>query len=274
MHNLFGGRMGTLKHKQPEGNIRDAISRNKLGDAEAISENRMTVIRGYAHLPGGPVGVRIVDEKAFKEFQDSLSGRPLMQGILEQLKVLAAEYGEVPWNWLLNPAKRDKAEITAKHNWLITPAKENKVSESTVKHFCGECKNKGILIIDDFVPKNEAELNFFIGEAAYFSRIFRTYHLHPTVPKEFFNLLAYSRKPEQVQALHHWYDKEGKSLAKIGFSGEERASLLGCGLTAEWMDKLKLSTEDALFLAEHYSTCWRVDALNDVRRNRARDRSN
>jgi hypothetical protein len=229
--------MKTVEHEQPEENIRDVISRMKV--AEVIPEKRAELITGYSKMPGGPLGIRIVNEKVFEEFKKNQDARPWAGDVLNYVKEMADKYGEVPMNWFLDAAKMHDA------------------SENAARILLRLARHSGGIEVEAFKPNNNSELNFFISEAAYFSRIYRNYHIHPAVSKEFFKVMAYSDTPEHTRMLHRWYDTEGKNLAEMGFGGEQRALLLGCGMTADWIKKLQLSNEEAVATAKQYPHIWR-----------------
>lgn len=240
--------MNAFKEKTSETDIRDAIGQPKTGNTEAISERRKELIRGYAQLPGGPLSIRIVDEKALQEFLNNAVNRVKVTRTLEKLKEMTDEYGEIPLKWYFNLAAG--CEVT----------------QSTANQLRLECQHLGISTTKAFLPKNETELNFFIGELAYHSHLFKEYNIRPFFTKGIFSIMKNSELSKYLKDLHEWYNKEGKNLARMGFTGDERGLLLGCGLTADWMKNLELSKDDALFLAEHHPTSWREsDALSEMK---------
>jgi len=226
--------VGAFKQKHED--IKDVIGRmNKEGE---FSEKRSEVITGYAQFPGGPSGVRIGDDKAIQKLQDN-SYRSWVKPMLQYVKEKTEEYGAVPAKWLFDWAKMEN------------------LSDPIITRFLAEAKSTGALIEADLSPNNKRELNFFIGELAYFSRVYSRYPIHGMFPKEIYNALKHSNTTVTLKDLHEWYNKEGGNLSELGFGGEDRGLLLGCGMTAEWVKKLHLSKEEAVDTAREYPTSWR-----------------
>ncbi len=231
--------MSTLKQKNEE-SVHDAVEKIKISYAEVLSEKRMEVIRGYAKLPGGPAGIKIKDERAFQDFQDKnkdVITRPWVPNLLKSIREEFDKYGEIP---------------LSQFSELI---KQNGLSDSVARNFLSELKSEAGIAKEPFIPKDEKELNFFIGEAAYLSSIFKRDSL---LKRQFYTALRYSGTTIKQSNLNNWYNTEGGKLSQLGFSGEQRASLLGCGLTADWIKTLKLSNEEAVEKAKEYPAMWRV----------------
>jgi hypothetical protein len=236
MHNPLGVNVCALKQKKEE-SVHDAVEKIKISDAEVISEKRMEIIRGYAKWPGGPAGIKIKDEKVFQEFQDKnkdIATRPWMPNLLKRIREEFDKYGEIP---------------LSQFSELV---KQKGLSRSFAKNFLLDLTSEAGIVKEPFIPKDEKELSFFIGEAAHFSSIFKGGSL---LRRHFYTALKYSDTTIKKSDFYNWYNTEGGKLSR--FSGEQRASLLGCGLTADWINKLKLSDEEAVETAKEYPTKWR-----------------
>lgn len=229
--------MPALKQKKEE-SVHHAVEKVKISDA-AISQERMELISNYAKLPGGPASLKIGDGKAFQEFYDKSKDKALKPWLPNMLKEMKEEFdrcGEIPLSHFSELAKR------------------NDVPPYVERLFLSELRSEAGITKEPFIPVDKRERDFFIGEAAYFSAVFRR---DSSLRKQFLVALRYSNTPVKQRDLDEWYNTEGGKLYALGFSGEQRAMLLRCGLTAEWVKKLKLSKEEALANAEQNPQIWR-----------------
>jgi hypothetical protein len=220
--------MSVFKQMHPD-DVQGAVDKIKIADAEVLSDKRKELLAAYAQLPGGPVGVRIVNEKAFQEFKEK-STSDWVKGALEDVKQKADAYGVVPLKW------------------FYTSTRLYGVSDTVAASFLLKAQRAGVWVKEPFQPKNKEELNFFIGEAAYFSHIYS---------KEFYHAMKYSGTTVHFKDLSDWYNERGKELRELKFSGDDRAKLLRYGMTAKWINKLELSDEEAIATVNEFPWAWR-----------------